>query len=137
MIEDKFRLRFSGDSVQDSVTYILVSKFNIMPIILQAKTDNSGGRMMMSMKGEEKDLAAAVEYLRSVGIEIETLDNYVKRDDARCIDCGSCISVCPASAFEMNTDTWDVMLDTEKCVACGSCISACPTHAISLKTGLL
>ena len=136
MIEQKYRLRFSGSNLHESVSYTLVSKFNIVPNVLQAKIDGSGGRMILSMRGDENDIANAVVHLRSTGIEIEPMDNYVKRDDNRCIDCGSCVSICPTFAFELDKETWDVTLDTAKCVACGFCISACPTHAISLKMNL-
>jgi ferredoxin len=136
MSDKKFRLKFNDSNLHDSVSYILVSKFNIKPNVLQARIDGSGGRMILSMSGDENDISNAIKYLRSVDIEIEPLDNYVKRDDNRCIDCGSCISLCPTFAFEMDKETWDVLLDTNKCVACGFCISACPTHAITLKLNL-
>ena len=136
MTEKKFRLRFSDGNLQDSVSYILVSKFNIMPNVLQAKIDGSGGRMILSMKGAEKDIEDAILYLRSVDIAIESSDSVVKKDNNKCMDCGSCVSVCPTFAFEIDRKTWDVNLDINKCVACGFCITACPTHAITLKMNL-
>jgi ferredoxin len=136
MIEKKYKLQFSNNNMQGSVSYLLVSKFNIEPNILQAKLDGSGGRMILSMKGDEQDINNAVSHLMSVGISVSSMDIYVKRDEKRCIDCGSCISVCPTFAFELDKDTWDVTLDTSKCVACGFCISACPTHAVTLKMNL-
>ncbi|MDR0334441.1 MAG: 4Fe-4S binding protein [Methanomassiliicoccaceae archaeon] len=136
MIEKKYTLKFSGSNLHESVSYVLVSKFNIIPNVLRAKIDGSGGRMILSMKGSEKDITDAIAHLTSVGIEVETMDNYVKRDENRCIDCGSCLSLCPTFAFELNTETYDIMLDTKKCVACGFCLSACPTHAITLKMTL-
>ena len=132
MTEKKFRLKFADSNIQDSVSYLLVSKFNIIPNVLQAKIDGSGGRMILSMKGSEKDIENAVAYLIATGIKAEAAEE-VKRDAGRCIDCGSCVSVCPTFAFEIDKDTWDVNLDTGKCVACGFCITACPTHAVTLK----
>ncbi|MDR0791294.1 MAG: 4Fe-4S binding protein [Methanomassiliicoccaceae archaeon] len=136
MSDKKFRLRFNDSNLHDSVSYVLVSKFNIKPNILQAKIDGSGGRMILSMSGDEKDIINAIEYLRSKDIEIKQMDDYVRRDENRCIDCGSCVSLCPTFAFEIDRSTWDINLDTNKCVACGFCISACPTHAIMLKMNL-
>jgi len=136
MIEQKYTLKFSGSNLHESVSYLLVSKFNIMPNVLRANIDGSGGRMILSMKGDEKDIENAILHLRSVGINVELMDNYVKRDENRCIDCGSCVSLCPTFAFELDRNTYDVTLDTRKCVACGFCISACPTHAITLKMNL-
>jgi NAD-dependent dihydropyrimidine dehydrogenase PreA subunit len=136
MIGKKFKLRFNDSNLHDSVSYILVSKFNIVPNVLQAKIDGSGGRMILSMNGEENDIKNAVDHLRSAGIMIEPADNDVKMDDRKCIDCGSCVSICPTFAFEVDRETWDIRLDTSKCVACGICITACPTHAITLKMNL-
>jgi NAD-dependent dihydropyrimidine dehydrogenase PreA subunit len=136
MIEKKYTLKFSGSNLHESVSYLLVSKFNIVPNVLRAKIDGSGGRMILSMSGNENDITNAISHLRSVGIDVELMDSYVKRDENRCIDCGSCVSLCPTSAFELNRETYDVILDTGKCVACGFCISACSTHALSLKMTL-
>jgi len=136
MTEKKYRLQFGNSNAQGSVSYILVSKFKIEPNILQAKLDGSGGRMILSMKGAEKDINDAVAHLISIGISATPMDDYVKRDEKRCIDCGACISVCPTFAFEMDRETWDVTLDTNKCIACGFCLSACPTHAVSMKMNL-
>ncbi len=133
MIDRKYKLKFTDSNVHDSVSYILVSKFNIKPNVHQARIDGSGGRMILSMVGSDSAVDAAIEYLRSIDISVELMENFVKRDDRRCIDCGSCISVCPTFAFELNKKTWEVMLDTNKCISCGSCLSACPTHAITLK----
>ena len=136
MIERKYTLKFSGSNLHESVSYLLVSKFNIRPNVLRANIDGSGGRMVLSMKGDDADIENAISHLRSMGIKVELMDNYVKRDGNRCIDCGSCISLCPTFAFELDRETHDVLLDTGKCVACGFCISACPTHAITLKMNL-
>ena len=136
MIEKKFKLRFSGGDINDSVSYILVRDFNLMPSILQAKIDGSGGRMIISMKGKEKDIGNAVSHLRSIGVTVDPADDYVRMDRSRCIDCGSCISLCPTFAFAFDKKTWDVTLDVSRCVACGFCISACPTHAVTLKMNL-
>ena len=136
MIEKKMKLKFDDSKMYDSVSYILVSKFDIIPNVLQAKIDGSGGRMMLVMKGTEKNIGDAVEFLISSGITAEPSDDSVKKDDNRCIDCGSCVSICPTFAFEMDKETWDVRLDANKCVACGFCITACSAHALTLKLNL-
>ena len=133
MIEKKMKLKFSDNNMYDSVSYILVSKFDIVPNVLQAKIDGSGGRMMLTMKGTEKNIENAVKYLRSSGITVEPPDDGVKKDDNKCIDCGACVSICPTFAFETDLKTWDVRFDVNKCVACGFCITACPAHALMIR----
>ena len=136
IVDKKYKLKFNDTNLHNSVSYILVSKFDIMPSVLQARIDGSGGKMTLSMRGEENRIDEAIEHLTSLGITINPMENFVKRDENRCIDCGSCISLCPTFAFELNRDTFDVTLDISKCVACGFCLSACPTHAISLRMNI-
>lgn len=44
-----------------------------------------------------------------------------------CVGCGACISVCPASAIEMNEGK---AIISEACISCGVCLSNCPFSAI-------
>ena len=132
----RVKLTFGDNNMYDSVSYVLVSKFDIVPNVLQAKIDGSGARMILLMKGTEKSIDDAVEYMRSSGITVDLADNSVKKDDGRCIDCGSCISICPTFAFETDRGTWDILFDADKCVACGSCVSACPVQALSIRLNI-
>ena len=93
MTERRYKLRFGDKNLEDSASYILVSEYNIVPIILQARVDGGGGHLLLSLKGEEKNIRAAVKHLNSIGIETEPTENYVKREEEKCIACGSCLSV--------------------------------------------
>jgi len=125
-------LRFTDNTVQNSVSYILVSEFNIIPSILQARINDDGGAMILSLSGNEADVKAAVERLKSMGITVRKLANQITRDGSRCIDCGACTSVCPSGALYIDRETWEVKLSAAMCIACASCLTACPTHAIKL-----
>ena len=46
----------------------------------------------------------------------------------KCISCGKCIKVCPASAIDLNDKK--AFIDKSICVGCGQCVSECPIHAI-------
>ncbi|NPA15709.1 MAG: 4Fe-4S dicluster domain-containing protein [Deferribacteres bacterium] len=55
----------------------------------------------------------------------------VKVDEAKCIGCGKCASVCPVSAISVVDKKAQV--DERLCIGCGSCVSVCPVGALSLE----
>ena len=52
----------------------------------------------------------------------------IKLDNAKCTDCGLCLSVCKMDIKRVGD---------HECISCGDCISVCPTKAISWKGGKL
>ena len=131
-MQGKFKLRVSEHDAQESVTYVLVKKFQIEPNILRAEMDDTGGLMVLNMTGTEENLRDAIKYLEDQNITVVKLSKHIQRDEERCFDCGSCVSVCLSRAFSIDPVTWEVNLNYEKCVACGSCLTACPAHAVTL-----
>ena len=131
-MQGKFKLIFSEHDAHESVTYVLVKKFQIEPNILRAEMDDTGGLMVLNMTGTEENLRDAIKYLEDQNITVVKLSKHIQRDEERCFDCGSCVSVCLSRAFSIDPVTWEVNLNYEKCVACGSCLTACPAHAVTL-----
>ena len=132
MIEKKYKMKFTDATLQDSVAYTLVSKYNIEPSILRAEVEGSGGILILKMKGEESSIDAAIEFFDNEGIKTTELGDHISRDEKRCFSCGSCVSVCPTRSFYHDPDTFEVKLRIETCIACGACITACSTNAIKL-----
>ncbi|MBO6083701.1 MAG: 4Fe-4S binding protein [Candidatus Methanomethylophilaceae archaeon] len=131
-MQGKFKLIYSEHDAQESIIALLVKKFQIEPNILRAEMDDTGGVMVLNMSGSEEDLRNAIKYLEDQNIVVVTLSKHIQRDEDKCFDCGSCVSVCLSRAFTIDPATWEVNLNYEKCVACGSCLTACPTHAVRL-----
>ena len=66
------------------------------------------------------------------GIHTEVLSSKLIAldDEAKCIDCGECVSRCVFEARWIDIDK--MVYDEAKCMGCGLCVSTCPTEAISM-----
>lgn len=133
MVKRKFLLSFSPAIVNEPVTYRMVKEFDLMLNILRAEVDERGGRLVIEIDGRPSQMNKGLEYLRESGVEIKELNEYVQKDEERCTHCGMCVSVCPAEAFQVDRDTWEVVFRADRCIACGLCIPACPPSAMKLR----
>ncbi|NHI91205.1 MAG: 4Fe-4S dicluster domain-containing protein [Candidatus Lokiarchaeota archaeon] len=75
----------------------------------------------------------------------ETLNNYKKflspeiiksdfieiTDNKKCINCGTCINICPFDARKYDSNN-KLVVNRERCFGCGICIRKCPESAIKL-----
>lgn len=50
-----------------------------------------------------------------------------------CVGCESCVTACPESCLEMNSDNIASMTKPDKCTSCESCFQACPSEAIKME----
>jgi len=50
----------------------------------------------------------------------------LKHDEAICMRCGACVSVCPSEALELEYK----LIISEGCIECGDCAAVCPVDAI-------
>jgi ferredoxin len=129
----KFLLTFDPDLVSEPITFRMVKDFDLMINILRAEVDENGGRLMLALEGSGPQIQKAVKYLEDVGVAVQELKEYIRKDDAKCTNCGMCISICPVTAYQVDKKTWKVVFLNEKCIACGMCIDACPLGAIKLR----
>ncbi len=54
----------------------------------------------------------------------------IQRIETNCLNCGSCIRLCPQRCLSREGD--EIFLDHQRCDACGICVQACPTGAMEL-----
>ncbi len=52
-------------------------------------------------------------------------------DEAECLACGTCVTVCPVDALTRDNDILTV--DEDWCVGCGLCVVQCPASAAKLR----
>lgn len=132
-MDKKYKFTFLERNVQDSIVFSMVSEFKIEPSILRAAIDDDGcGILILRLKGPDELVEKALRYAEDQDVEIDELGDHIMRDEQRCFNCGSCVSICPTKAFTVDPDTYEVKLNIDKCVACGSCLSACSAHAVTL-----
>lgn len=129
----KYMLKFTTNNFQEPISYALTKRFNIVPNIMQAKVNESGGGLILDLQGEESDIEDAKQYMEGLGILVKELEKHVNRDETRCIHCGACVSVCPVKAFVVSKLTWEVEFKGDLCIACESCLTACSSRAMKIE----
>lgn len=134
MVEKKFRIDFDESNVLESVTYTLVSEFNLKPNVLRADIGGDGhGFMLLSLVGDKDDMVRGIARIREIGFKVRELSGHIFHDYERCWSCGACVSLCPTRSIYHEPDTMEVKLNTTTCIACGACINACSVKAIQLE----
>jgi L-aspartate semialdehyde sulfurtransferase ferredoxin len=125
-------LHFPKRMVDEPILFRLIKDYDLEFNILKASiTPEAEGLMVVELKGDQKHYDEGVQYLIDRGVKIQALSQDVTRNEDRCTSCGACVTVCPAGAFEYQSDMV-VRFNNAKCVACGLCIKACPPRAMEL-----
>jgi ferredoxin len=129
----KFLLTFTPDLVNEPITYTIVKDFDLKFNILRAVVDDHGGQLLIGLEGPIQQIEKAVGYLQEARVNVKELNEYIRRDEERCTNCGMCVSICPVGAYQVDRKTHKILFLNEKCIACGMCIDACPLTAIRLR----
>ena len=126
-------LHFPKRLVDRPIVSRLVKDYDLDFNILKASvTPEEEGLLVLEMTGKQDDYDRGIEYLTKAGVKIQSLSQDVTRNEERCTHCGSCVTVCPADAFQLELSTRKVLFQNEKCIACGLCIKTCPPRAMEL-----
>ena len=126
-------LRFPRRLVDRPIVSRLVKDYNLDFNILKASvTPDEEGLLVLEVTGKRDDYDRGIDYLVKAGVKIQSLSQDVTRNEERCTQCGACVTICPAGAFELNTQTRQDKFVNEKCIACGLCIKSCPPRAMEL-----
>ena len=56
-------------------------------------------------------------------------------DEAKCVGCGMCETVCPHGVFEVR-DGKARLADRDACMECGACAENCPAQAATVDPGV-
>ena len=133
-IHKRFVLVFPRELVDQPIICEIIQNFQLAFNILFASiSPEKEGRMVIEFSGSGQNIDAACLELRSRGVEVESLNQEVRRHEDRCIHCGTCDSFCPTGALHLDRETMKVLYDEDKCVLCELCLTACPTHAMEFR----
>jgi len=100
-----------------------------LPInIITANINSKGGEVLAEVP--EEDLNRVIKAFRKKGVVV-TLPKLIEVECEKCINCGSCITLCPVEAITMTEDS-SIVFDRDKCLGstCSACVDACPARAI-------
>ena len=127
-------LEFPSDVTEKPVVYHLVKDYDLMINILKAEiTPKEEGRMLLEISGDNTKLVDGLNMIRKLGIKIGNIEEKLKIDYDRCIDCGSCTAVCIQDALVISEKDYKLIFDPEKCTMCKLCIPACPFNYIEIE----
>ena len=115
-------LRFPKKTVNQPVVVSLVKEFELSLNILKATIyPRKEGLMVLELSGHRKNFQKGVNYLKGLGVKVESIAQDIKRDDVKCFQCGACTAVCPTGALYIKRPAMEVIFDSEKCSGCELC----------------
>ncbi len=134
MAKKRIVLTFPPTLVGQPITYHLVKDYDLMMNILRGVvTPNEKGQLVVELVGKQKALAEGINYLKSLGVETQSLAHDIKWHEDKCTHCTACIPTCPTQAMSVNRDTMEVSFIKEHCIACELCVSVCPFKALEIQ----
>ncbi len=134
MKQTKLVFIFPENTVEEPVTYNLITHYGVRVNILRASIDpGKQGRMVVELSGEEIQISQALNYLESIGVLVAPLAQKIQHLEDRCTGCTACVPHCPTRALDVDRKSWKVSFDSEKCIVCFSCLETCIYHAMSVE----
>jgi len=120
-------LKFPQKIMQDPLLADVVLETGVRINIDRAFVDASIGEIVIDVPDERVEEVA--EAFRRRGTEVREMDTPVVFDEAECVQCGACVSVCPVEVFKYNEDR-TISIDLKRCVLCKTCMTMCPHGAL-------
>jgi len=116
---------------QTPLTYRLAREFNVASNIIRAQVaPNQTGTLVVELSGDIDQLDEAIEWMRSLEIQVSSAQQEIVVDEKLCVHCGLCTGVCPTQALSLEPKTFKLMFTRSRCMLCDQCIPVCPVQAI-------
>jgi len=130
-------LRFPKTKVQKPLVCLLTKDYDLTFNILNATIlPRKVGIMVLELSGTKSNFNAGVQYLKNHGVDVQSANQEIIRNENKCTHCGACTAVCTTSALSIKRPEMTVDFNQEKCSVCKLCISACPPRVIELSSNV-
>ena len=123
----KIVLKFPQEIMQGPLLADVVLETGVRINIDRALVDASVGEIVIDVPDERVEEVA--EAFRRRGTEVHEMDTPIVLDEAECVQCGACVSVCHVEVFTYNKDR-TISIDLTRCVLCKTCMTMCPHGAL-------
>lgn len=123
----KIVLKFPQSIMQNPLIADVVLETGVRINIDRAFVDASVGEIVVDVPDEDVERVAAA--FRHRDVEVHEMVTPIWFEEAECIQCGACVSVCPLEVFSRNEDG-SISMDLKRCVLCRTCITMCPHGAL-------
>ncbi|KOR36257.1 MULTISPECIES: NIL domain-containing protein [Planktothricoides] len=131
-MKKRVTLTFPRSSLGMPLTYRLAKDFNVAANIIRAQVaPNQIGKLLLELSGDIDALDAAIDWMRSLDIEVSTISGEILISEESCVHCGLCTGVCPTEALTLEKKTFKLTFVRSRCIVCEQCIPTCPVDAIS------
>ncbi|HEY3276543.1 MAG TPA: NIL domain-containing protein [Syntrophorhabdaceae bacterium] len=126
-------LRFKRNTIDKPIVYRLARDFDLVFNILRANiSPRHESMMVLEIEGTDENFEKGIEYIKSLNIDTEPIEQDIQRDELRCVHCGVCTGVCAPEALHIDRTDMKVLFDYERCVACELCVKVCPVKAMTV-----
>ncbi|MBU0730509.1 MAG: 4Fe-4S binding protein [Proteobacteria bacterium] len=126
-------LRFTKENADRPIICQLVKKYDIEFNILKAAVlVQQEGLMVLELSGSKANVNKGLAYLKKQGVDVQRIAASIRRDDAKCFQCGACTGICPTGALHLVRPEMAVNFDVDKCSGCGLCVPVCPVRAMEV-----
>ena len=131
-MKKRLTLTFPRSTVQFPITYRLAKDFNIAANIIRAQVaPDRVGKLAVELQGDIDAIDAAIEWMRSLEIDISSASGEIIIDENLCVECGLCTGVCPTQALTLDSKSFRLKFARNRCIVCEQCVASCPLEAIS------
>ncbi len=132
-VSKKVVLHFPKQVVERPIICQLAKGYDLeFNIIKAAISPEEEGLLILELSGEQQEYDKGIRFLIKTGVKIDALGQDVTRNEAKCTDCGACVTICPTGAFEVDPLTRAVKFHNDKCIACELCVKVCPPRAMEV-----